>query len=132
MFGRGRKTSEPEILPPDHSHAQEHVVRSRFWGTLRRAIGQVPFVEDLVAAYYCALDPATPVRVRAMLFGALGYFVLPTDLVPDILLGIGFADDASVLLGVIALATTHIKDEHRREARRVLGLCQKTGKTAGA
>ncbi|WP_370874373.1 YkvA family protein [Amorphus orientalis] len=121
MFGRGRRQVEPEILAPEHEFAQEEVVRSRFWRTLKRAVGQIPFVEDVVAAYYCALDPQTPLRVRATLFGALGYFVLPTDAVPDILLGIGFADDISVLVGAIALASTHIKDEHRREARRALG-----------
>ncbi|MEW5420636.1 YkvA family protein [Amorphus sp. 3PC139-8] len=122
MFGKNRKKQEPEILPPDHPFAQEDVVRNRFWRTARRAAGQIPFVEDLVAAYYCALDPATPMRVRGMLMGALGYFVLPTDLIPDVLLGFGFTDDASVLIGVIALVSTHIKDEHRQEARRVLDL----------
>lgn len=132
MVGRGRKQAEPEILPPEHPYAKEEVVRSRFWGTLKRAVGQIPFVEDVVAAYYCALDSNTPMRVRAMLFGALGYFVLPTDLIPDVFLGIGFADDASVLMGVIALATTHIKDEHRRQARRVLGLRPKRGDTVDA
>lgn len=133
MIGRrGRKQAEPEILPPEHPFAREEVVRNRFWHTLKRAVGQIPFVEDLVAAYFCALDPKTPIRVRAMLFGALGYFVLPTDMIPDLLLGIGFADDASVLLGAIALATTHIRDEHRREARRVLGLKQRPGETVDA
>lgn len=122
MFRKSRKQPEPEILPPDHPFAQEEVVRSRFWRTARRAAGQVPFVEDLVAAYYCALDPATPTRARAMLMGALGYFVLPTDLIPDVLLGFGFTDDASVLIAVIAMVSTHIKDEHRQEARRALCL----------
>ena len=55
---------------------QERDARRDFWTTLKRLAGQVPFVEDLVAAYYCALDPATPMRVRGILLGALAYFIV--------------------------------------------------------
>src|SRR6476660_9429690 len=46
---------------------QERTVRRDFWAKLKHFAGQVPFVEDVVAAYYCALDPATPMRVRGIL-----------------------------------------------------------------
>ena len=39
----------------------------------------IPFAEDAVAAYFCAFDTNTPFRVRAMLMGALAYFVMPID-----------------------------------------------------
>jgi hypothetical protein len=45
----------------------ERKVRTDFWSKLKRFAGQVPFVEDIVAGYYCALDPATPMRVRGCL-----------------------------------------------------------------
>ena len=48
---------------------RERKVRRDFWSKLKRFAGMVPFVEDLVAAYYCALDPATPMRVRGMMRG---------------------------------------------------------------
>jgi uncharacterized membrane protein YkvA (DUF1232 family) len=51
---------------------QEHertVIRD-FWTALKQFAGRLPFVEDLVAAYYCALDPATPMRVRGILLAA--------------------------------------------------------------
>src|SRR5262245_53110926 len=56
---------------------KERKVRRDFWAKLKRFAGMVPFVEDLVAAYYCALDPATPMRVRGMLLAAIAYFILP-------------------------------------------------------
>ena len=71
----------------------ERKVRTDFWSKLRRFAGQVPFVEDLVAGYYCALDPATPMRVRGMLLAAIAYFILPFDFIPDFIAGLGFADD---------------------------------------
>ena len=58
--------------------------------------GQIPFAEDLAAAYFCAVDPATPSRVKGILFAALAYFVMPVDFIPDFITGLGFTDDAAV------------------------------------
>ncbi len=109
-----------EILgPEDEAHAEQRV-RSRFWATFRRAARYIPFAEDLVAAYYCAFDPATPTRVRAVLIGALAYFVLPLDVIPDFIAGIGFTDDITVLVAAIATVGAHITPTHRAAARAAL------------
>ena len=42
----------------------------QFWQTARRAARQVPFMEDLVAAYYCALDKPTPLRAKGIMLAA--------------------------------------------------------------
>ena len=94
--------------------------RRRFWAKLRRVLARIPFAEDLVAAYYCAFDPDTPAYVRAVLFGAIAYFVLPTDMVPDFLAGLGFTDDASVLAAAIAAVGGHIAPRHRIQAKSAL------------
>ena len=115
----GRRSNlDPEILGPEAKREQR--VRAGFWATLRRAAGAVPFSEDLVAAYYAALDPATPRRVRLTLLAALAYFVMPFDIVPDLLPLIGFTDDVTVLLTAIGMVATHITPEHREAARRAL------------
>lgn len=95
-------------------------VRHGFWRKLRQFAAQLPFVEDLLAAYYCAFDRQTPVQVRMALMGALAYFVLPFDFVPDVLLLVGFADDAAVLAAAIRLVAVHIKPEHREAAAQAL------------
>jgi uncharacterized membrane protein YkvA (DUF1232 family) len=92
-------------------------VRRRFWAKLRRVLAAIPFAEDLVAAYYCAIDRSTPAYVRAILMGALAYFVLPADVIPDFIAGIGFTDDASVLLAAITAVQGNLKPEHRAKAR---------------
>ena len=99
---------------------RERKVRRDFWAKLKRVAGMVPFVEDLVAAYYCALDPATPMRVRGMLLAALAYFILPIDIIPDMIAGLGFADDAALLTAVIGLVASHITPTHRAAAARAL------------
>ena len=99
---------------------RERRVRRDFWAKLKRFAGMVPFVEDLVAAYYCALDPATPMRVRGMLLAALAYFILPVDLIPDMIAGLGFADDAALVTAVVGLVAAHITPTHRAAAARAL------------
>ena len=100
---------------------RERKVRLEFWAKLKkRFAAQIPFVEDLVAAYYCAMDPATPIRVRGMLLAALAYFILPIDLIPDMIGGLGFADDMALLTAVIGMVSSHITPTHRAAAARAL------------
>jgi len=100
--------------------ANEEEVRRNFWRKLRQLVSQLPFAEDLVAAHYCAFDRQTPNHVKAALIGALAYFVLPTDAIPDVLPVIGYSDDAAVLAAAIKLVTSHITPHHREAARRAL------------
>lgn len=112
-----------EILLPgdeDTQQKQEEKVRRRFWPTFRKAARQIPFSRDVAAAYYCAIDRETPLRVRGILLAALGYFVLPIDAVPDVLAVIGFTDDIAVLTTAFALINRHIKERHYDAADLVL------------
>jgi uncharacterized membrane protein YkvA (DUF1232 family) len=97
--------------------SDEQVVRDNFWTKARQTLGKIPFTEESVAAFYCATDAATPMTVRATLFGALAYFILPFDVIPDFIVGLGYTDDAAVLLAAYTAAKTHITEEHRAKAR---------------
>lgn len=111
------------ILAPveaDETRRREERVRAGFWRTAKRAARNVPFMDELVAAYYCALDNKTPMRVRGTLLAALAYFVLPLDMIPDFILGLGFADDVTVLATAIGAIRSHITPAHRAAAREAL------------
>src|SRR3546814_3525110 len=54
--------------------------------------------EEAAAAWYCARDPETSMRVKATLLAALAYFVMPADFIPDFVAVFGFTDDATVLI----------------------------------
>ncbi len=95
----------------------EKIVQDGFWHKTRKTLGRIPFTEDAVAAFHCATDSATPMPVRATLFGALAYFILPFDIIPDFLLGLGYTDDAAVLLAAFTTCKTYITDDHRAKAR---------------
>ena len=102
----------------------ERVVEKSFWQKLLGIAGNIPFAEDLAAAYYCAVDPATPTKVKGVLFAALAYFVMPFDAVPDFIAGLGFTDDAAVLAMAIGLVSRHITEAHRKRARTKLGISE--------
>ena len=100
--------------------ADEQDVGRGFWRKLGRLAGRLPFAEDLIAAHYCAFDRQTPLKVKAVLLGALAYFVFPDDIIPDFLPVIGYTDDAAVLAAAIKLIASHITPEHRQAAQRLL------------
>jgi uncharacterized membrane protein YkvA (DUF1232 family) len=114
--GMELRSEQPMALPVAYVPPDE----KRFWTKVRRVVARIPFAEDLVAAYYCALDRDTPGYVRATLLGAVAYFVLPADLVPDFLAGLGFTDDATVIAAAIAAVGRHLEPRHRERARERL------------
>lgn len=99
---------------------EETQVREGFWPKITRFAASVPFAEDALSAWYCAFDRETPNRVRFTLIGALAYFILPTDVIPDIIPIIGFADDASVLSASLLAVGSSITESHRAAAAEAL------------
>jgi uncharacterized membrane protein YkvA (DUF1232 family) len=112
--------SSPGAALPAVIARRERFVREGFWRKLRKVAGRIPFADDLLAAFYCALDPQTPLKVRGTLLAALVYFIMPTDLIPDFVAGLGFTDDAAVLATVMGIVGSHIKPRHKERAREAL------------
>lgn len=100
--------------------ADEFVVREKFFPRLARVLARVPLAEELVAAYYAAFDRATPLKAKGILIGALAYFILPVDTIPDLVLGLGFTDDMAVLLAAFNVVRTHVTADHRAKARETV------------
>jgi uncharacterized membrane protein YkvA (DUF1232 family) len=113
------KILDGEILGPDDEDRKQRVA-SNFWRTLKKAMRYLPFADDLVAAYFCAMDPQTPARVRIILLSALAYFVMPLDSIPDFLIVFGFSDDAAVLMAAITAVRRDITPAHYIAAKAAL------------
>lgn len=113
------KPLEGDILGPEDEDRQSRVKRD-FWKVLKHAARQIPFADEVVAAYFCAMDPQSPTRVRVILLGSLAYFVMPMDAIPDFLAVFGFMDDVTVLTTAIATVRGNITDAHRKAARDAL------------
>jgi uncharacterized membrane protein YkvA (DUF1232 family) len=119
-----RNGPEQEIIPPSAASGdgarKQKAVRDNFWTSIRRLAASNPFTGDLLAAWYCAMDPQSPARVRVTLIGALAYFILPADAIPDILALVGFTDDMAVLAAAIAAVGANVTPAHRQAAKTTL------------
>lgn len=106
--------------PADRLAQDPEQVRRRFWRKIKSVAVRLPFVEDILAAYYCAFDRQTPRHVQIALLGAITYFILPFDFLPDILPVLGFTDDAAILATALRMVASNITPEHREAARAAM------------
>jgi uncharacterized membrane protein YkvA (DUF1232 family) len=121
MWFRQHAASWPDFAAPTRGMVSDEAsLRHKFWRELKREAASIPFLEEVLTAHYCAFDRHTPLYVKAVLVGAMVYFVVPDDLIPDAIPVIGYADDAAVLAGAFKVVAAHIKPEHREAARRTL------------
>lgn len=107
------------LVPVVHKTNEMRVKRD-FWPKMRKVASKIPFADQALAAWYATQDPETPFRARALLLGALAYFVMPVDAIPDVFTVVGFSDDAAVIAAVLATLGSHIKDKHRLSAQAML------------
>ena len=117
-------SDEPEILDPGELDERGFARKAR------RFAGRLPFVRDAVAMWFALRDDATPVWARFMVAGALAYFVLPFDALPDIVAGLGFTDDAAVVFGTLKTVHGYVTEAHYRRADAWLGRTSRPTVTA--
>lgn len=109
-----------KALVPSVQRVNEVRVAKGFWPKLVRTAARIPFAGQALSVYYAGRDPETPAAAKGIMLGALAYFVMPIDAIPDILAGIGFTDDAAVIAAVIATLSGNIRKRHRDAARAAL------------
>ncbi len=91
----------------------------RLWqklSSIARRAGDKIIVTALIL-FHCLQDRDTPAWARTVIIGALGYLILPADLVPDIIPGAGLTDDWGALVAALGTISVYIKDAHKQKAR---------------
>jgi uncharacterized membrane protein YkvA (DUF1232 family) len=73
-------------------------------------------VLSAITLYHCLRDKDTPGWAKGVIVGALGYLILPADLVPDIIPGAGYGDDWAALVAALGTVAAYVKDEHKIRA----------------
>ena len=77
----------------------------------------IELVYAVLLLYYIAIDPATPKTDKVRIFGVIGYFILPVDIVPDALPLIGCTDDMAAVLWALKAVYDNITPAVRAKAR---------------
>jgi uncharacterized membrane protein YkvA (DUF1232 family) len=109
-----------KALVPATVRVNEERVSRGFLPKIRKVAAKIPFAADALSVWWCARDPTTPVAAKGMMMAALAYFVLPTDVIPDMLPALGLTDDAAVIAAVIAIVGKNLKPRHRDAAKAFL------------
>ena len=93
-----------------------------FWHKLSRfaVTAGKDVVEKALWLYYAAQRPDTPAWAKATVFGALAYFILPSDAVPDIIPLSGYSDDIGILAVAVATIAAYIDSEVKNKAAKTL------------
>ena len=96
----------------------KHYSESDLFKKLKKASGSVgsQVLYYVLMLYFLIADKTIPMKVRLAFVAALGYFILPTDLVTDFLPVIGYTDDMALLTFVIGNATNYITPEIKEKA----------------
>ncbi|ULO05590.1 DUF1232 domain-containing protein [Paenibacillus sp. 19GGS1-52] len=111
-----KNTMELAVGNFEYNKANEELVTTNFWSKTKRVVGKIPFTKDAIAMYYCAVDAKTPLWAKGIAFGALAYFISPVDAIPDVLIGLGFTDDAAVIAAGIRALSGQVTDEHKEKS----------------
>ncbi|HYC97473.1 YkvA family protein [Brevundimonas sp.] len=126
MTAKAKPATPEEALDPSRAlvpsvqRVNEMRVSKGFWPKIRRTAARIPFAGQALSVWFAARDPQTPAAAKGIMLGALAYFVLPIDAIPDIFAGIGFTDDAAVIGALIATLGANIKRRHKDQARSAL------------
>lgn len=67
--------------------------------------------------YYLLQKENLPLQVKAAIIGALGYFILPVDVIPDIIAGLGYTDDLAVLLMMLKYCSQYMDEGVKAKAK---------------
>ena len=90
-----------------------------FWNKITSVLKSAGLVTlyKALQLYYVLQESSCPAHIKAAILGALGYFILPIDVVPDFIPGVGFGDDLVVITAALLMAQAYVDEEVKRKAR---------------
>ena len=114
--------SNKNLTSGDLPQYQDHFSEDAFWDKLRKIASKAgaKVVYYALVLFYTLTDPATPLKYKAVIAGALGYFILPLDVLPDFLPFAGLADDWAALIAAVSYVFTSISQGNKDKARAKL------------
>ncbi len=101
---------------------KENYSEEKFWEKLKKIakkIGVKATAYGLTLFYVLQKDEVT-YGDKLFIIGCLGYFILPIDLVPDVLVGIGYTDDIGFMAINLIRISKYIDDDVKRKVSKKL------------
>ena len=99
--------------------SQKHYSEEGLWDKVKNVAKKagLKVIYLALVLYYTAKADTTPTTKKGIIYGALGYFILPIDLIPDAIPVVGYSDDLAALIGVVAAVATSITPAIQQQAK---------------
>ena len=112
------KGTGPGNIERYQKHYSESGLFSKIGKVCRKA--GIKAVYLVLLLYYVLKDKNTPIEHKTIILGALGYFILPLDLLPDLIPVFGFTDDLAAIIACIRSVKANITPAIRQKAAQKL------------
>ena len=113
---------ENQIKNQDLTKYEKNYSENGLWKKLSNVAKKAGLktVYMVLLLYYVLKDPSTPKQYKAMIIGALGYFILPLDIIPDFIPVAGYTDDVAALAGALLAVAKCVSPEIKNQAKEKL------------
>lgn len=113
---------DQEKLEKQMEAASKHFSDDKFWGKLKKFAKKAgaSVVYAVLLLYYTLQKPEVPMKTKSIIIGALGYFILPLDLIPDVFVGLGYTDDLGALGIALFQVAMYIDEDIKNQAKEKL------------
>jgi uncharacterized membrane protein YkvA (DUF1232 family) len=101
---------------------EKNYSEQKLWHKIKRVAKKAgtSVIYAVLLLFYVLQKPEVPKKVKTVIIGALGYFILPLDLIPDIAVGLGYTDDLGVLVSALVTASMYVDEDVKEDAKAKL------------
>ena len=113
------KVSEEDFRDVDMGKYAKEYSDDGLWDKIKGNVASIgiTLVYKALQLYYVAQSPDCPMKVKAGIYGALGYLISPIDFIPDLVPFVGYTDDAAAIGVALLLAQMYITEDIKAQAR---------------
>ena len=105
-------------VPKDLSSYEKNYSEVGFWKKTK-SLGK-SVLKPAMLLYYLMKSSDVPLHIKSTIAGALGYLILPLDLIPDFIPIAGLTDDGVALMTILKMCNDYITPEIKAQAETKL------------
>lgn len=97
--------------------------QDKFFAKLNKVVKKMgaKIIYPALLLHLVLIEKTTPIHVKTIILGALGYLISPIDCIPDAIVGIGLGDDVSTLFIAISKVQPYVTDNIKSKAKEMIG-----------